>query len=376
MKNDTLSIIKEQLLKKEDSLSEYACKSSSAIRLNKQKEDIRPSFFHDTDLIIHSSSYARYMRKTQVYSFKGHDHITTRMLHVQLVSKIARTIGRCLNLNEDLIEAIGLGHDIGHAPLGDTGEKFLNEISMRELGVPFMHNLQSVRTHLVLENHGKGSNLSIQVLDGIMCHNGEQLEKVYRPEEKTVKKFLSDYEQSTMSHKFASCVRPMTLEGCVVRISDVIAYVGRDIEDAIILGLLDRKDIPKEIKEILGDNNKDIVNSIVLDIVKNSYGKNEIRISDKVFKALNNLLKFNYENIYNKANSSKDLAYYKESIEKLYSYLLDDLNNNKKNSKIYKTFLKDMDENYIDNTDNKRIVIDFIAGMTDDYFINQLDNIC
>ena len=376
MKNDTLSIIKEQLLKKEDSLSEYACKSSSAIRLNKQKEDIRPSFFHDTDLIIHSSSYARYMRKTQVYSFKGHDHITTRMLHVQLVSKIARTIGRCLNLNEDLIEAIGLGHDIGHAPLGHTGEKFLNEISMRELGVPFMHNLQSVRTHLVLENHGKGSNLSIQVLDGIMCHNGEQLEKVYRPEEKTVKKFLSDYEQSTMSHKFASCVRPMTLEGCVVRISDVIAYVGRDIEDAIILGLLDRKDIPKEIKEILGDNNKDIVNSIVLDIVKNSYGKNEIRISDKVFKALNNLLKFNYENIYNKANSSKDLAYYKESIEKLYSYLLDDLNNNKKNSKIYKTFLKDMDENYIDNTDNKRIVIDFIAGMTDDYFINQLDNIC
>ena len=373
---NNLDIIKDNLLKREDYLSEFACKSSSAIRLKKYKEDIRPPFFHDTDTIIHSRSYARYMKKTQVYSFKGHDHITTRMLHVQLVSKVARTIGRCLGLNEDLLEAIGLGHDIGHAPLGHTGEKYLNEISMRELGIPFMHNLQSVRTHLVLENHGKGNNLSIQVLDGIMCHNGEILEQVYKPEKKTVKKFLSDYEKSTMSHSFAACVRPMTLEGCVVRISDVIAYVGRDIEDAITLGLLDRNDIPKDIKDVLGDNNKDIINSIVLDIVNNSYGKNEIILSDKVFAALNSLLKFNYKKIYDNANTSSDLAYYKESIEKLYYYLLDDLNKNKKNSKIYKTFLIDMDENYINNTDNKRIVIDFIAGMTDDYFINQLYDIC
>ena len=176
---DSLNIIKENLLKKEENLSKYACKSSDAIRLYPKEEDIRPAFFHDIDTIIHSNSYARYMGKTQVYSFKNNDHISKRMLHVQLVSKIARTIGRCLNLNEDLIEAIGLGHDIGHTPIGHVGEKYLNEISMKELGIPFMHNLQSVRNYMYLEREGTGSNLTIQVLDGMMCHNGEKLEQVY-----------------------------------------------------------------------------------------------------------------------------------------------------------------------------------------------------
>ena len=373
---NTLDVIKDNLLKKEESLSKYACRSANSLRLKKSNEDFRPPFFHDIDTIIHSSSYARYMNKTQVFSFKNHDHISTRMLHVQLVSKVARTIGRCLSLNEDLIEAIGLGHDIGHAPLGHTGEKFLNELSMKELGIPFMHNLQSVRTYLTLENNGNGSNLTIQVLDGMMCHNGEKLEKVYSPEEKNLEKFLYDYEKSSMSHSYASCIRPMTLEGCVVRISDVIAYIGRDIEDAITLGVLDRNDIPDNVKKVLGNNNSDIINSIVLDIIENSYGKNEIILSDKVFNAVNELLKFNYEKIYNNANTFSDLAYYKESIYKLYYYLLDDLNKNKENSKIYKTFLYDMDKKYINNTDNKKIVIDYIAGMTDDYFMSQLDGIC
>mgnify|MGYP002627207829 CR=1 FL=1 len=274
---NTLEIIKDNLLKREENLSKYACKSEQAIRLKERKEDFRPPFFHDTDTIIHSSSYARYMDKTQVYSFKEHDHISKRMLHVQLVSKIARTIGRCLNLNEDLIEAIGLSHDIGHTPLGHTGEKFLNEISMKELNIPFMHNLQSVRTYLTLEHHGKGNNLTIQVLDGIMCHNGEELEETYKPKEKTKEEFLTDYELSCQSHEYASKIRPMTLEGCVVRISDVIAYIGRDIEDAITLGLLEREEIPIDIVEVLGNNNSEIINSIVLDIVENSYDKNEIK---------------------------------------------------------------------------------------------------
>ncbi len=372
----TLDIIKDNLLKREENLSEFACKSSEALRLKEKEEDFRPLFFHDIDTIIHSSSYARYMNKTQVFSFKNHDHISTRMLHVQLVSKVARTIGRCLNLNEDLIEAIGLGHDIGHAPLGHTGEKFLNEISMKELGIPFMHNLQSVRTHMILENNGKGSNLTIQVLDGMMCHNGEHLEKVYKPEKKDINKFLYDYEQSSMSHSYAACIRPMTLEGCVVRISDVIAYIGRDIEDAITLGVLNRNEIPNNIKETLGDNNSDIVNSIVVDIIENSYGKNEIVLSDKVFDSVNELLKFNYEKIYNNANTFSDLTYYKESVNKLYYFLLNDLIENKQNSRVYKSFLHDMDKSYIENTDNKKIIIDYIAGMTDDYFINQLDSIC
>ena len=372
---NTLNIIKENLMQREENLSEFACKSSDAIRLKPKKDDFRPPFFHDTDTIIHSTSFTRYMKKTQVYSFKGHDHISTRMLHVQFVSKIARTIGRCLNLNEDLIEAIGLGHDIGHAPLGHTGEKFLNEISLKELNIPFMHNLQSVRTYMTLNNHGKGNNLSVQVLDGIMCHNGEELELVYKPKKKTKEEFLKDYEESCKDIKYACSIEPMTLEGCVVRISDVIAYIGRDIEDAITLGLLDRKQIPKDITDILGNSNKDIINKIVLDIVENSYGKNEIRLSKEVYDALNKLKDFNYKNIYNYANTKEDLAYYKEGMNKLYYSLLEDLNNNKKKSKIYESFLKDMDKEYLENTDNKKIVIDFIAGMTDDYFLNQFNSI-
>ena len=372
---DTIETIKKNLLLKEDRLSEFACKSSDAIRLKPKKEDIRPAFFHDTDSIIHSNSYARYMDKTQVYSFNDHDHISRRMLHVQLVSKIARTIGRCLNLNEDLIEAIGLGHDIGHTPLGHTGEKYLNEVSMKELGIPFMHNLQSVRNYLYLENEGRGSNLTIQVLDGMMCHNGEMLENIYEPQKKTKEEFIKDFEESSKSANYAAKIRPMTLEGCVVRISDIIAYIGRDIEDAILLGKLKRSDIPEDIKNVLGDNNREIINSIVLDIVKNSYGKNAIVLSKEVFEAVNNLKKFNYKNIYDYANTKEDLAYYKEGINKLFYYYLEDLNNNKEKSKIYKLFLSNMNEDYINNNDNKKIVIDFIAGMTDDYFISTLKDI-
>ena len=164
----------------------------------------------------------------------------------------------------------------------------------------------------------------------------------------------------------------MTLEGCVVRISDIIAYIGRDIEDAIILGKLKRSDIPKEIKEVLGDNNKEIINSIVLDIVENSYGKNAICLSKEVFEAVNALKNFNYKNIYDYANTKDELAYYKEGINKLYNFFLNDLNKNKEKSKIYELFLSNMNKDYIKNNDNKKIVIDFIAGMTDDYFINQI----
>lgn len=373
---EVLDVVKNELLKKEDTLSKYATKSKDAVRLLKKEEDIRPAFFHDIDVIIHSNSYARYMGKTQVYSFLDDDHVSKRMLHVQLVSKIARTIGRCLNLNEDLIEAIGLGHDIGHTPLGHTGEKFLNEISLKELGCPFMHNLQSVRTYMYIENRGKGCNLTIQVLDGIMCHNGEKLEKVYKPQPKTKEEFLNDFELSSKSQKYAATLNSMTLEGCIVRISDVIAYIGRDIEDAITLKKLDRKDIPISITSVLGNSNREIINRIVLDIIENSYGKNEIALSDKVFDAVNSLLKFNYEKIYNYANNNESLAYYKESVNKLYYSLLKDLEKNDRNSKVYKNFLYDKDSNYLDNTCNRRIVLDYIAGMTDEYFIKQLDNIC
>ena len=186
---------KINFLKKEENLSEFATKSTCALRLKSEEEDIRPAFFHDIDRIIHSLSYTRYMDKTQVYVRSENDHISKRITHVQLVSKIARTIGRALNLNEDLIEAIALGHDIGHTPLGHEGEAMLNEISLRELGEYFSHNIQSVRHLMEVDGNGEGLNLSVQVLDGIMCHNGEILAPRYEPCFKTKEEFLSGKTQ-------------------------------------------------------------------------------------------------------------------------------------------------------------------------------------
>lgn len=368
--------IKNNLLEKENNLSSYATKSNTAIRINKESDDIRPAFFRDVDRIIHSISYTRYMDKTQVFSFKNNDHISTRIVHVGLVSKVARTIGRCLNLNEDLIEAIALGHDIGHTPIGHVGEAILNEISIRELNEYFMHNVQSVRTYLELEDLGKGRNLSIQVLDGILCHNGEMLSNIYEPNfSKTKEDFLEEYNNCYKSTKVAKKVRSMTLEGCIVRISDIIAYIGRDIEDAISLGVLNRSDIPKSITDVLGNNNRDIINTIILDIVKNSYNKPYIKLSDDVYKAIFDLKAFNSKNIYSKANSSEQKEYYNGAFNKLFSKYLNDLEYTKKDSDIYTLFLNNMDNKYIESNSNKRMVIDFIAGMTDYYFINAYEKI-
>lgn len=368
--------IKERLLKRENDLSKYATKSINAIKLKEEESDIRPAFFRDIDRIIHSISYTRYMDKTQVFSFLNNDHISKRIVHVQLVSKIARTIGRCLNLNEDLIEAMSLGHDIGHTPIGHVGEAILNDISKRELGEYFMHNVQSVRTYLFLDDNGKGKNLSVQVLDGILCHNGEFLNNIYKPNtDKTKEDFLNEYNACYTDLDVAKKLRPMTLEGCVVRLSDIIAYIGRDIEDAILIGTLRREDIPSSIVKVLGNNNKTIVNTIILDIVKNSYGKPYIKLSDEVYQAILELKKFNYKNIYDKANDKEKIDYYKEAFNKLFSKYLNDLEYIRKNSEIYTLFLDTMDDNYKINTSNKRIVIDFIAGMTDDYFINAYEKI-
>jgi len=361
--------VKSNLLKKEDNLSQYATRSIDAIRVNKEQEDIRPAFFRDIDRIIHSNSYTRYIDKTQVFSYLANDHISKRSVHVQLVSKIARTIGRCLNLNEDLIEAIALGHDIGHTPLGHLGESILNDICKDTLNEYFMHNVQSVRTYLMLDMDGSAKNLSIQVLDGILCHNGEVLSNIYEPNyNKTKDDFFNEYTSCYKDSSVSKKIRPMTLEGCVVRISDVIAYIGRDIEDAIQIGLLKRDDIPQEISDILGNNNKDIINNIVLDIVENSYNKPYIKMSDNVYKSLFKLKEFNYEKIYNKSNTNEEIEYYRNAFNILFSNYLRDIEYNKRTSDIFLLFIDKMNKDYIDNTSKERIVIDFIAGMTDDFF--------
>lgn len=370
-----LAIIKNNFLKIEDTYSPNATKSSEAVRFHPIDDDIRAPFFRDVDRIIHALSYTRYADKTQVYSFKQNDHISERMLHVQLVSKVARTIGRALNLNCDLIEAIALGHDVGHTPLGHTGEALLNEISLRELGEYFAHNIQGVRHYMEVENHGEGLNLSVQVLDGIMCHNGEMLSNVYTPVAKTKEEFLREYQEAYHDLKASSHNHPMTLEGCVVRISDIIGYIGRDIEDAIELGLFERSELPKEITEVLGNTNSDIMNTIILDIIENSLDKPYIALSERVYCALFALKKFNGENIYSKSMTKEDIEYYRSGMNQLYHIYLDDIKANRIESVIYTVFLNSQSPRYLKATDARRKVIDFIAGMTDDMFIREVKRV-
>ncbi len=369
----SLEEAKKNFLNKEHNLSKYATKSSDAVRFidEEELEDIRPPFFRDIDRIIYSLSYTRYIDKTQVFTRSKNDHISKRITHVQMVSKVARTIGRALSLNEDLIEAIALGHDIGHTPLGHEGEFLLNEISLRELGEYFSHNIQSVRHLNYVEKDGKGLNLCIQVLDGIMCHNGEMLDSTYEPQKKDKEEVLREYQEAYRDIKKSNCNRPMTLEGCVVRISDIIGYIGRDIEDAIRIGIIQREELPQNIVNILGCTNKEIINTIIMDIVQNSMNQPYIKMSQEVYKALFDLKKFNYEHIYKYSLTDQEKEYYKEGMNRIFKRYLEDIEHHNQDSIIYH-FLNTQDEEYLNQTPDKRKVIDFIAGMTDEMFIREI----
>ncbi len=365
----------ENMNKNDLNLSVYATKNNAAYRFRSEEKDIRSSFFRDIDRIIYSLSYTRYIDKTQVFSNTTNDNISKRMTHVQMVSKIARTIGRALNLNEDLIEAIALGHDLGHVPFGHTGEAILNRLSVEYTGRMFNHNVHSVRTLMDIENNGKGSNITLQVLDGILCHNGEFIVDQYYPVDRTPEQFLDLYEQCYTDSAVLKTLRPMTLEGCVVRISDIIGYIGRDIEDAIRLGVLSLDDIPNNIIEVLGKTNREIINTIIMDIVGNSLDQPYIKMSNRVYNAIKELKAFNYENVYNRANTSDDLKRYEEMFKVVFEHYLNDVKGKNNTSDIYQVFLGDMDDRYLINTSDEQQVIDYIAGMTDDYFTNQYNKI-
>lgn len=364
-------------LKEERELSEFACMSLDGVRRVDEKSKkissvLRPVFFRDTDRIIHSSAYTRYIDKTQVFYLFENDHLTHRVLHVQFVAKIGRTIGRALRLNEDLIEAIALGHDLGHVPYGHDGERILDSIC-REANIgSFAHNVQSVRALKELENDGKGLNLSLQVLDGILCHNGELLTKQYKPNYgKTWDDFECEYNKCLADGKYSRKILPMTLEGCVMRISDVIGYIGRDIEDAIRLKVIHRKDIPERVQKILGSTNDKIIDSLVVDLIEQSYGKSYLSFSDDVFEALQELMKFNYQEIYAcPAIKTQDKKIVNMFVT-LFDHYKDAIVENDQGSPICKYFISSKDDDYKANTEPGRIVVDFIAGMTDDYFNNQ-----
>lgn len=356
---------------RENYLSEFACQNSDAIYLKEIKPDMRPPYFRDVDRIIYSLAFTRYSDKTQVFSFKNHDHLTRRMVHVQYVSKIGRTIGRALGLNEDLIEAASLGHDLGHTPFGHFGEKILNDISLENNEGNFNHNIQSVRLLMFIENYGNGLNITLQTLDAIMCHNGEFLLGNYYPRKKTKKEFFEEFKNSYVDQSSLKKLKPMTLEGCVVRISDMIAYLGRDIDDAVRLKIIKREDIPESITKVLGSSTREIVNTIVTDIVNNSKNKDYIELSEDIYKAMVELKKFNYENIYIKAYTSEEKIYIEEMLKTLYKKYIKDLEENNEESSIIKSYLNNLTEKYKKYNTKERIVLDYIAGMTDDYCVTQ-----
>lgn len=380
MEKNILENVMKNMTANEEILSQRACKSKDAIKFKEDKTDIRPAYFKDIDRIIHSLSYTRYIDKTQVYSFVNNDHITHRVLHVQLVSKIARTIGRALKLNEDLIEAIALGHDVGHSPFGHKGERFLDNICRREHIGYFCHNAQSVRVLNDLE----GLIITVQTLDGILAHNGEILLNKYDPDRSKTKEDLKNEVDRVMNiENYSKKIVPMTLEGCVVRISDIIAYIGRDIEDAIVIGSIKRIDIPSDIVRVLGNNNSEIVNTLILDIIENSYDKDYLSFSLEVFEALMKLKKWSIINIYNSKEATLNEDLLEICFNKLFDIYLEklkeldykngvELSDDMTNSDlVFFEFINSKSEEYLNNTDPRRIVIDYIAGQTDNFFLKE-----
>lgn len=353
----------------DDSLFYMAAKNSDAVRRRPDDEDIRSHYFRDSDRIVHSRAYTRYIDKTQVFYLVKNDHITHRVLHVQLVSKIARMIGRSLRLNEDLIEAIALGHDIGHVPYGHDGEKYLSSICRKHGIGGFHHNIQSVRALDRIEN----LNLTLQVLDGIVAHNGEAHDTIIKPEfDKTWEIFEGEIRDRQYDPDDHSGILPMTLEGAVVRVADTISYVGRDIEDAITLGLIRRDQIPADCAATLGTANRDIVNNLVIDLIENSYGQEYIALSNESARALKELKEFNYRHIYTNSKIKGQAIKVERMFSLLFDRFIEDLNSGNVCSEIFEHYLNRMDaearKQYLNETIAAEVVRDFLAGMTDDYF--------
>jgi dGTPase len=372
IKENFLTNIGETIRSKENLYAPIATKNSQYLRKKQQKHEepiIRPPFYRDADRIIHSRAYARYIDKTQVFFLVDNDHVTHRVLHVQLVSKIARTIGRSLSLNEDLIEAISLGHDIGHVPYGHFGEKILSDLCEKNGIGKFLHNVQSIQFLDVIED----CDLTIQVLDGILCHNGEVHGKTLKPYgDISWESFQSKLEGIKAEKDFC----PMTIEGCVVRIADTIAYLGRDLQDALEVNIIqDLSDFPQNCIDLFGINDRKDINWAVLDtlikdVINNSFGKNTISFSDNVSKCVHDFYEFNKKHIYHNHLLLNESEKVKHMYVAVFNNFLKDLENENKESFIYSDMMK-LDwiaPEYFEDASPAEIVRDYIAGMTDRYF--------
>ena len=367
---------KKEILDFEDKyLSPYAAKNCEARRERETSHPFRGPYSRDRDHILYSGSFRRYIGKTQViYSAASFDEqLSNRSIHTLQVSQIARTIGKALKLNLDLIEAIALGHDLGHAPFGHDGEEILQEICRKKKIGLFFHNIHSLRIVDKLADACKGMNLTFQVRDGILSHDGEVNEKYIKPNRDKSEADLIDYcqrkSQGEQVHIF-----PATLEGCVVRMSDSISYVGQDFEDAIRIGILKRGELPEGVKKELGESNTAIINSLVTDVIINSYNRDEIIYSSNIAERVFELKQFNTERIYKnprlKGKKAKLRAYFKCLFDKF----LNDISRGDEDSLVFKEWIfnrgKNKGADYINNYLPEQVVVDYVASMTDRYFNN------
>jgi dGTPase len=335
---EMLQVIREFTEEKEEMLSPFAAKS----RLSEGREQpempcpIRTVYQRDRDRILHSNSFRRLKHKTQVFIAPLDDHFVTRLTHTLEVSQIARTISRALNLNEDLTEAIALGHDMGHTPFGHIGEKVLDDVYPQG----FRHNEQSLRVVEKLENNGRGLNLTFEVRDGILNHS-----------------------KSGRDISVADWVPVATLEGEVVRLSDLVAYINHDIDDAIRAGVITEGSLPLSAASVLGINRHERINNLVTDIVASSWDvrggngmgqKPHIAMSDNVVRAAQQMSDFLFERVYNLSLAQEQVANASEAVSRLYYY--------------YLAHEEEMPPEYrLSADDAARRAVDYVAGMTDQY---------
>lgn len=352
----------------------YAFKDENAVRRIKNPHDfpnaMRSNFIRDIDKIMNCPYFSRYEDKTQVFSLYKNDDISHRSLHVQFVSRIARTLGKALDLNLELIEAIALGHDIGHTPFGHAGEYVLDEIYFEHTNRRFNHNIQSYRVLDKIFPY----NLTLQTLDGIISHNGELELDEYKPEPlKNFDELDKKIERCYTDKNYISELIPSTLEACVVRIADIIAYLGKDRQDAVLTGTAVNSDFSDS---EIGVFNAEIINNITTNIVENSLGKPFIKMDREYFEALKSAKRENYEKIYfSEKTKNQTSAILEPAMKKMYEKLLYDIHNHNENSYIFSHHIDYVNKTYYkretpyENTEQNQIVVDYIASMTDDYFI-------
>jgi dGTPase len=366
-----LSEIYQSIIKLQDrNLCEFAFHSANATRINTEDiDELRNPFAVDRDRILYSGAYRRYQGKTQVFSFSNQfdEEMSNRSLHTTYVSQIARTIGSVLRLNVDLIESIALGHDLGHTPFGHDGERALSRCCQKYDIGEFHHNIESLHIVDHISRKGNGLNLTFQVRDGIISHDGEVHNTKLHPERDKSESDINSYIIAKSNGKGYGWM-PATLEGCVVRISDTIAYIGQDIEDAIRMKILEREELPFDCVKYLGDKNSLIIDTLVKSVVAASYGNDYIAFDDDTSAYLKKLKAFNYEKIYTADNVKNANTKIFKTMSLLFEKYMNDIAQNNRSSKIFKHFLDHKNREYIDKFNAAVYVRDFIATMTDRYF--------